>query len=269
MKHLSVVDVAGKLTGSTLRWKAFSGKTTAGFKKRKEDSWAVRWANGVSTTLAVDETPWASLAVYCSARVSDCWEPQAIRSCLSVELVSVTPPVSLSSLSKVVKTPLVDFTASRKSWYTCFDTRSSVSTSSTTLSSGLTSNESVLKDSVCLLLALSLDEDLDLFRFESLGEQDLERLESSLLLLGDLERLLLLVGVLDLILELTGEVDLLLRRGDEDLLLLWSDRPLTGDLVVLFLTGDLMFLEILSLTGEKSFPWLETKHPWSCESDPI
>ena len=173
---------------STLRQKASLEKNTAGFKKRQEDSWAVRWANGVSTTLAVDGTPWASLAVYCSARVSDCWETQAIRSCLSVELVSVTPPVSLSSLSNVVKTPLVYFRASRKSWYTCFNTRSSVSTSSTTLSSGLTSDESVLKDSVRLLLALSLDEDL--LRFESLGEQDLECLESSFLLLGDLECLL-------------------------------------------------------------------------------
>ena len=103
---------------STLRRKASLWKTTAAFKKRKEDSWAVRWTNGVSTTLAVDDTPWASLAVYCSARVSDCWKPQAIRSCLSVELVSVTPPVSLSSLSNVVKTPLVDFTASWKFWYT-------------------------------------------------------------------------------------------------------------------------------------------------------
>ena len=118
MNHLSVVDVAGKLTLDPLRRKASLWKTTAAFKKRKEDSWAVRWTNGVSTTLAVDDTPWASLAVYCSARVSDCWKPQAIRSCLSVELVSVTPPVSLSSLSNVVKTPLVDFTASWKFWYT-------------------------------------------------------------------------------------------------------------------------------------------------------
>ena len=52
-------------SGSTLRRKASLGKTTAGFKKRKEDSWVVWWANGVSTTLAVDDTPWASLAVYC------------------------------------------------------------------------------------------------------------------------------------------------------------------------------------------------------------
>ena len=54
-----------------------------------------------------------------------------------------------------------------------------------------------------------------------------------------------------LLMDLTGEVDLLLRQGDEDLLPLWSDRPLTGDLVVLLLKGDLMSFEILFLTGDE------------------
>ena len=60
MKHLSVVDVAGKLTLDPLQVSR-SGRFLSCVKSQR-----------VTTTLAVNDTHWAILAVYCSALVNHC-----------------------------------------------------------------------------------------------------------------------------------------------------------------------------------------------------